>query len=126
MKDGLPLAIAGRFHWRMDEELQIESLQLQAYLRAVLHTSTPHRVEHLTSLRRVVRELERFCGPIEQYTFKRKELGSGLWKAAPTHRVLPARGRALDHALAKGLITEEEHEGATAEPLSPGSHSGPR
>ena len=123
MKDGLPLAIAGRFHWRMDEELQIESLQLQAYLRAVLHTSTPHRVEHLTSLRRVVRELERFCGPIEQYTFKRKELGSGLWKAAPTHRILPARGRALDHALEKGLITQEEREGARAETLSPGSHS---
>jgi hypothetical protein len=123
MRDGLPLTIAERFRWRMDEELQIESLQLQAYLRAVLHTSTPHRVEHLTSLRRIVRELERFCGPIEQHKFKRKDLGTGFWKPAPTQRILPTRGRALDHALAKCLITDEEHEGATAETLSPGSDS---
>ena len=59
-------AHSGAFHWGMDEEQRIKSLQLQAYVRAVLHTSTPHRVERLTSLRRVVRELERFCGPIEQ------------------------------------------------------------
>ena len=115
MRYGTEIVSANQFYWRMEEEAEIELVLLQTHLRAVMKTLAPHRAEHFTSLRRIIRELELFCGKTEERKSKRKDV-TGRWVSVPTCRVLPSRRDALDHALAKGLITEEEYNAAVVRP----------
>ena len=115
MRYGTEIISANQFYWRMEEEAEIELVLLQTHLRAVMKTLAPHRAEHFTSLRRIIRELELFCGKTEERKSKRKD-ATGKWVSVPTCRVLPSRRDALDHALAKSLITEEEYNAAVVRP----------
>ena len=115
MRYGTEIISANQFYWRMEEEAEIESVLLQTHLRGVMKTLAPHRAEHFTSLRRIIRELERFCGKTEERKPKRKD-ATGRWVSVPTCRVLPSRRDALDHALAKGLVTDEEYNAAVVRP----------
>ena len=116
MRDGTPLANSQGFYWPLHKETEVQSAQLQSHMRAVLSTLAANRVEHFTSLKRIITELAKFCGGLGQHRGKQKSVLTGQWNTSPVTRTLPPRSAALEHALAKGLITRDEHDAATGRP----------
>ena len=116
MRAGTPLPSSQGFYWPLHTEMEVQSAQLQSHVRAVLSTLAANRVEHLTSLKRIITEFSKFCGGLDQHRGKQRSVLTGQWTTSPVTRTLPPRSAALEHALAKGLITRDEHDAATGRP----------
>ena len=102
MRDGTSLASSQGFYWPLHKETVVQSAQLQSHMRAVLSTLAANRVEHLTSLKRIITELGKFCGGLEQHRGKQKSVLTGQWTTSPVTRTLPPRRLLLSTRWQKG------------------------